>query len=433
MNNNQNPQDDQDPDKPQINYPSPHSHKKNGNNINKAHMAKNAGKTAGKAAAKGGKAAVKGTKAMVSSGVKTGTFIAANASWLAIIGGILMAVMIVVSLFVGLVSDDDDCDSGGGSVSANFKITDVLSEKGNKSKQIEEWCASKHLDAAQTAGILGNAMAESTLGTATSNLLGMGANPSEASSDTAATSGDSVSKYLDTFISHFSTQNCKHYIDDMKDKSPSEDGYWWGANIEHDGAGNNTQRGKFADDFYKKIAGGSSTVNDADSTADSGDSSSGSCGQSGDDSDGNIIQYGEKFIGLGYSEGTHVQGAEDIGNGKSKSDSNETDCSGFVWGVLKHLGYGVTPQPWTVGSGAAENEYFKEHHETVSKPETHAGTVVMANENAHTAFLMEKWHGPSTKVLEEGGYGMNCNKGESYQEAFGSNNGPDEFANPKKK
>lgn len=102
-------------------------------------------------------------------------------------------------------------------------------------------------------------------------------------------------------------------------------------------------------------------------------------------------------------------------NGKlnSKDDLKKdgiTDCSGFVWIVLKLAGYNVPAgMGWFTGTMAQDakgpHKWFKKIDPKDAKP----GDVIIVNEgsgegeNGHTAIITENWHGYDTKCINEGG------------------------------
>lgn len=185
------------------------------------------------------------------------------------------------------------------SFDANFKITPVGGDA-KVSEAIEKWCAQKHMDAAQCAAVLGSAMQESTMSShgTNYNLLGW----SNGAGTTADHSHDTsnVTEYMNRFWNHFSQSESgapEHFLKDLKGKSPTTDEEYWGHHVEV--CGKMGGRVEFANDFYKKIAGGhtSGIVNGGDADDNNSNTQSddaGGCGQqqqAGADGTGSIKEH----------------------------------------------------------------------------------------------------------------------------------------------
>lgn len=100
--------------------------------------------------------------------------------------------------------------------------------------------------------------------------------------------------------------------------------------------------------------------------------------------------------------------------------NGHADCSSFVWYVCNKCGYDVGPTAFTTFS---EPQFLDE----ISADDTDSGSIVVANNNPHTAFLEEKWHGGDTQIINMGG--ENHHGGppgdvneDTYERAFGSSN-----------
>lgn len=91
------------------------------------------------------------------------------------------------------------------------------------------------------------------------------------------------------------------------------------------------------------------------------------------------------------------------------SANDTTDCSGFVWLILKRAGYKVPSLVWSTPT--MESDAKGPHHylRQISSKNAKAGDIIVVNrgegsgQNGHTAFLLENYHGNNTKIIEEGG------------------------------
>lgn len=120
---------------------------------------------------------------------------------------------------------------------------------------------------------------------------------------------------------------------------------------------------------------------------------------------------------LGYFSYEQVHGESYIGSVESPNRSGTTDCSGFVWLVLKKAGYKV-PDNMAWFTQTMEDDAKGKHQwlQEISSSEAKAGDIVIVNtgdgsgSNGHTAILEEDWKSGSpkdndTKIIQEGGEG----------------------------
>ncbi|MBS0936346.1 phage tail tip lysozyme [Lactiplantibacillus plantarum] len=155
---------------------------------------------------------------------------------------------------------------------------------------------------------------------------------------------------------------------------------------------------------------------DSEST---GDKKSSPCDNAtGDDTSvkGDIVRTAKNLIG--YFTYGQVHGVSNIGSVDSPKKDGVTDCSGFVWLVLKQAGYKVPDNmAWytkTMEDDAkGKHQYLKEISADDAKP----GDVIIVNTGSgsgnegHTAILTEvnkggaKLIGNKTKIIQEGGSG----------------------------
>lgn len=125
---------------------------------------------------------------------------------------------------------------------------------------------------------------------------------------------------------------------------------------------------------------------------------------------GDIIEAGRSFIGWFYYKLEHP--SADLGDLNNPNKNGGTDCSGFVWLTLNKAGYKVPPNMgWFTGSMATDARGSKQYLQEISEKEAKAGDIIITNMGAgvgrdgHTAILLEDWHGNTTKIIEQGGYG----------------------------
>ena len=128
-----------------------------------------------------------------------------------------------------------------------------------------------------------------------------------------------------------------------------------------------------------------------------------------------ILGYAKSWIGHApYSQG---------GSRILKNHGDSSDCSGFIWNVLKHCGYKVPPYVWNTGFMEDDARHGHKYLKQVSASEAGPGDIIILNigsgggDLGHTAILEEKWHGNDTKIINEGGEKDNVNE-DTFQRAF---------------
>lgn len=166
------------------------------------------------------------------------------------------------------------------------------------------------------------------------------------------------------------------------------------------------------------LLGSDSAAADAGATQSQDNANGGKqCGNTSDDTDnGDILEIAKKLLGYFTYGGARPVNTATMNNPNSKniSDVNKngvTDCSGYVWLVLYLAGYKVPSGGWFTGSmwddAKGKHQYLKEIDESEAK----AGDIIIvggsnsAGAAGHTGILEEKWHGESTKIINEGGAG----------------------------
>lgn len=132
-------------------------------------------------------------------------------------------------------------------------------------------------------------------------------------------------------------------------------------------------------------------------------------------SDSNIVNYSKSI--LGYFTYGQVHGVSNIGSVANPSRSGVTDCSGFVWLALAHLGYKVPEDmQWYTGSMESDAKGAHEYLKEIKPSEAGAGDIVIVNtqdstgDSGHTAILTDKWEDKpdqsnQTPIIQEGGEG----------------------------
>lgn len=183
-----------------------------------------------------------------------------------------------------------------------------------------------------------------------------------------------------------------------------------------------------------------STLSDAtDGAVDSGESDTAGDSCSSDDvgaADGNILQVAKSLLGYFTYQQSH--GVSYIGSVEHPNKGGVTDCSGFVWLVLKKAGYSVPDNmQWFTGTMESDAKGSHKWLKQIDESEASAGDVVIVNSGAgagnagHTAILEEKWKGDSTKIIEMGG-GLEHVNERTFKAAFYGLNGRRTFARPVK-
>ena len=156
---------------------------------------------------------------------------------------------------------------------------------------------------------------------------------------------------------------------------------------------------------------GKSTLSGAVQVAeDAGTDTGENCGDSGsDDGDfkasGSILKEAKKWLHkFHYSYGRSANA-----HWKHPSASDTTDCSGFVWLVLKRAGYKVPASTWATPFMESDARHGHKYLKQISSKSAGPGDIIIVNQgggggqSGHTALLLEKYKGGSTKIIEEGG------------------------------
>ena len=162
----------------------------------------------------------------------------------------------------------------------------------------------------------------------------------------------------------------------------------------------------------KAFLGGSDSGGSSDAST---DTPINGCQTDSGSSDSNIVNYGKSL--LGYFTYEQVHGVSNIGSVASPSKSGVTDCSGFVWLVLAHLGYKVpADMQWYTGSMEEDAKGAHQYLKEIKSSEAGAGDIVIVNtgdssgSSGHTAILTDKWQSKpdqsnQTPIIQEGGEG----------------------------
>jgi cell wall-associated NlpC family hydrolase len=176
------------------------------------------------------------------------------------------------------------------------------------------------------------------------------------------------------------------------------------------------------------------------------DSDNDNCSTSTSDSDSGIITAAKKFIG--YFSYDQVHAEKFIGSVKNPDRNGRTDCSGFVWLVLKICGYKVPDNmQWYTKSMEDDAKGKHKYLQEIKPNDAKAGDVVIVNTGSgagnegHTAILEENWKdgsdkGNKTKIIEMGGipsaHGVNeSNFGDSFMSLVAGSH-TTTFARPQK-
>ena len=123
------------------------------------------------------------------------------------------------------------------------------------------------------------------------------------------------------------------------------------------------------------------------------------------DSHGDILKEAKKWLGAFY----YSQSKRVIGDPPDRQNDS-TDCSGFVWFVLKRVHAKVPNSPWNTASMESDAKGAHKYLKKISPDEAGPGDIIIANtgsgsgNNGHTAILTEKFKGyDKTKIIQMGG------------------------------
>ena len=163
------------------------------------------------------------------------------------------------------------------------------------------------------------------------------------------------------------------------------------------------------------IGGASSTT--ANGNASSAESANSAIcnGNSASGDTSSVLSTAKSLLGyFTYSQETRTKitsgsNYQDISSLSDIDRNGTTDCSGFVWTVLKLAGYKVPDQMWATTAMQADANGDQTYLKKVSDSNAKAGDVIVVNlgsgdgSNGHTAILEEDYHGDDTKIIQEGG------------------------------
>lgn len=230
------------------------------------------------------------------------------------------------------------------------------------------------------------------------------------------------------------------YSDFKHTNDPSKAAYQFCWGFERPGSPHLSERQQYAKAWYAAFGSGNDKTTQVAqdfASANGNTTSTDACDIGGSDSSGgsgDILDTAKKLVGyFTYSQPNRrdvAKSGKSLNSLKSVDDvkkSGQTDCSGFVWLVLKLAGYKVpSDMGWYTGSMAADARGARHWLKEVDAKDAKAGDVVIVNQGGgagsagHTAILMENWHGNSTKVIEMGGLytETHVNAGHTFQESF---------------
>ncbi|MCT7879991.1 MAG: CHAP domain-containing protein [Lactobacillus crispatus] len=147
--------------------------------------------------------------------------------------------------------------------------------------------------------------------------------------------------------------------------------------------------------------GGKSTLSGAVQVAeDAGTDTGENCGSNGGDdgnfkASGDILKEAKKWLHkFHYSYGRSANA-----HWKHPSSNDTTDCSGFVWLVLKRAGYKVPSSTWATPSMESDAKGSHKWLKRISSKSAGPGDIIIVNQgggggqSGHTAILLEKYKG----------------------------------------
>ncbi len=138
------------------------------------------------------------------------------------------------------------------------------------------------------------------------------------------------------------------------------------------------------------------------------------CGVVSDVATSNLQDIAKNMVG--YFVGNYLQVHNpSLVSSKNDNDSwsvsdvdknGSTDCSGFVWTVMKVAGYNVPPgMAWNTLTMAEDAKGDQKYLKAIDKSNAKAGTIVTAGGTGnagHTVILAEDWHGDDTLCYSMG-------------------------------
>ena len=252
------------------------------------------------------------------------------------------------------------------------------------------------------------------------------------------------SKWLDSiaqseFVWESEVKNASWLGKYIKLTTPEQASEMWSAKYERP-AKYDPKKSDSARKAYQVFGGAnippSSSIGDSEGTANKGENEAKQadlCDYNSDASKANSDDIVEDALSLlGYFTYLQVHGEKHIGSAENPDKNGVTDCSGFVWLVLKRTGYSVPENmAWYTKTMADDANGDQKWLKKIPASEAVAGDVVIVNtgngagSNGHTAILTEAWiSGQSdstnpTKIVQMGGGGTGVNEG-NFNTSFGS-------------
>lgn len=160
--------------------------------------------------------------------------------------------------------------------------------------------------------------------------------------------------------------------------------------------------------FYERAGGAASATGGSAEETDNNDNKDNKCGRIDEDfSGGDIVKEAKKWLGwFHYSQPERMSL---LSHWQHPKKDMKTDCSGFVWFVLKRCHVKVPSQPWATPFMETDARGSHKYLKQISRSEAGPGDIIICNsgsgsgDNGHTAILLQKWHGGDTKIIEMGG------------------------------
>lgn len=349
--------------------------------------------------------------------------------------GLFIFIIIIIVVFAGgAVSEDsnkgcsDDSTNTNSSYSAKG-ASGAWTQKGTKAyntaKVVFQYWIDKGMSGAQAAGIVGNIA---------------GAEDPTFKLDQKAYNGDGggglyqftpYTKYLAVSDKSWSVESqskavlklepdtVKRFMAVTKGKSPGQAAVAWMNMYERPSSAARSStsgaRASAAEKIYRmfggskykgkssllgsaaKGAGGSSSDNAGDNECDDGDIGSGG---------GAVLTEAKKLLGY-FTYGAH--GVAGYGSWKHPNKNGQTDCSGFVWLVMKRAGYDVGSDAFATPAMEADAKGSHRYLKQISAKNAKPGDVIIMNvgggsgSEGHTAIIAGPYKGYQTKIIEMGG------------------------------
>lgn len=348
--------------------------------------------------------------------------------------GLFIFIIIIIVVFAGgAVSEEGNKGCSDDSTNTNSSYSakgagGAWSQKGTKAyntaKAVFQYWVDKGMSGAQSAGIVGNiAGAEDPSFKLDQREIGGGSGGGlyQFTPYTKYLNGSDGSwsvKSQGDFVIKSEPQTVKSFMSATKGKSPGQAAVAWMNMYERPSpkARESTAgaRASAAEKIYRMFGGskykGKSSLLGSAAKGASGSSSDNAgdneCDDDIDSGGGAILTEAKKLLGY-FTYGAH--GVAGYGSWKHPNKNGQTDCSGFVWLVMKRAGYNVGSDAFATPAMEADAKGSHRYLKQISAKNAKPGDVIIMNvgggsgSDGHTAIIAGPYKGYQTKIIEMGG------------------------------